>query len=82
MVGEDSPIEDWQGPQSNELWSLLSLMAYPVYVMGSGRGELFVPEMDEEAFPSVTPEGWLLKLRRRAVRRLLGLRIPHPQPPT
>ncbi len=81
VLGEDTPIKDWQGPQSNEIRALLSLMAYPVYVMGSSRGALFVPEMDEEAFPMIEPEGFFLKLKRRAVRRLLGLRIPRAAPP-
>ena len=80
--GEDSPIDNWRGPQSNELRALLSIMAYPVYVMGSGRGALFVPEMDEQAFPMIEHEGMLLKLKRRAVRRLLGLRIPTTQKTT
>ena len=74
--GEDSPIQDWCGPQSNELRALLSIMAYPVYVMGSGRGALFVPEMDEHSFPMIEREGTVLKWTRSAVRRLLGLRIP------
>lgn len=78
VVGESSPIQNWQGPYSNELRSLLSMLAYPVYVMGSGRGELFVPEMDEKAFPHLVREGWFLRLRRRAVRSLLGLRLPAP----
>jgi uncharacterized protein (DUF362 family) len=73
IVGVDTPIRGWRGPCSSELRALLSMMAYPVYVMGSGRGRLFVPEMDEEAFPALEPEGWWLGLRRRAVRRLLGL---------
>ncbi|HUQ68369.1 MAG TPA: DUF362 domain-containing protein [Planctomycetaceae bacterium] len=76
IVGETSPMTGWRGPYSNELRALLSMLAYPVYVMGSGRGQLFVPEMDEQAFPPIAREGWFLKLRRRAVRRLLGLRIP------
>ena len=41
----------WRGPYHNELRALLSIMAYPVYVMGSGRGSLFVPEMDQNSFP-------------------------------
>ena len=77
--GEDSLIDNWCGPQSNEFRALLSIMAYPVYVMGSGRGALFVPEMDEQAFPMIEHEGMFLKLKRRAVRRLLGLRIPTTQ---
>lgn len=76
VIGDRSPISGWQGPYSTEVRSLLSVMAYPVYVMGSGRGELFVPEMDEEAFPSIEKEGWFLRLRRSAVRRLLGLKVP------
>jgi uncharacterized protein (DUF362 family) len=75
VIGETSPISGWQGPYSTELRSLLSMMAYPVYVLGSGRGELFVPEMDEQAFPPIAREGWFLRLRRRAVRRLLGLAV-------
>ena len=77
VTGENSPIESWRGPYHNELRSLLSVMAYPVYVMGSGRGTLFVPEMDSHAFPLVRREGLLLKITRRAVRWLLGLHLPN-----
>ena len=76
VVGENTPIENWRGPYHNELRSLLSIMAYPVYVMGSGRGSLFVPEMDQPAFPLIGPEGVLLKTTRRAIRWLLGLNVP------
>jgi uncharacterized protein (DUF362 family) len=79
VKGENSPIENWRGPYHNELRSLLSIMAYPVYVMGSGRGSLFVPEMDSQAFPLVRREGLLLKITRRAVRWLLGLHLPDPR---
>jgi uncharacterized protein (DUF362 family) len=75
VVGETAPVFGWRGPYSNELWALLSVLAYPVYVLGSGRGELFVPEMDEQAFPPLVREGAFLRLRRRAVRRLLGLHM-------
>ena len=76
VVGEVSPIESWRGPYHNELRSLLSIMAYPIYVMGSGRGSLFLPEMDPQAFPLIRREGLLLKTTRRAVRWLLGLNVP------
>ena len=39
----------------NEFSAFLSLVSYPVYVLGGGRGALFVPEMDEEVFPPRTP---------------------------
>ena len=76
VIGCDELVAPWDGPYSNEWWSLLSLLAFPVYVMGSSRGRLFVPEMDEDTFPPIEHEGWWLNLKRRAVRRLLGLRHP------
>jgi uncharacterized protein (DUF362 family) len=76
VVGVDRPIEGWRGPYHDELSALLSFVAYPVYVFGSGRGVLFVPEMDEEAFPPLSPEGPLLRFSRGAIRALLGLRHP------
>jgi len=75
-VDVDEPIADWRGPYHNDLSALLSIVALPVYVWGSGRGTMFVPDMDESAFPPLRPEGRLLRLGRRSVRRLLGLRRP------
>jgi hypothetical protein len=76
VVGVDEPIADWHGPYHDDLSALLSIVALPVYVWGSGRGAMFVPEMDERAFPPLEPEGRLLRFGRRAVRRLLRLRHP------
>lgn len=73
VVGPDTPLPQWKGPHSNDFRAMLSVMAYPVYVMGSGRGALFVPRMDREAFPSIEKEGWRLRVMRAAIRRLLGL---------
>ena len=73
VEGCDRPIAGWRGPYDNELWAMLSVLAYPVYVVGSGRGALFVPEMDESAFPPKERESKLLKLGRNAARRLIGL---------
>jgi hypothetical protein len=53
----------------------LSQLAYPVYEFGSGRGALFVPEMDEAAFPLIKRQGPVLRSLRRGVQRLLGLRF-------
>jgi uncharacterized protein (DUF362 family) len=75
-VGVTAPVEGWRGPYSSELRSLLSMLAYPVYVMGSGRGELFVPEMDEEAFPAIAQKRRSTEICRWAVRCLIGLRMP------
>ena len=76
VVGEDTPIEHWRGPYHNELRSILSVMAYPIYVMGSGRGSLFVPEMDLEAFPFASPEGVMLGSTRRARAVAVGVEYP------
>jgi len=76
VIGPDEPIAGWKGPFATEWSTLLSLMAYPVYQFGSGRGSLFVPEMDEEAFPPVTPPGSLLRLGRWAIQASFGLRHP------
>jgi uncharacterized protein (DUF362 family) len=76
VVGVDEHIVGWKGPYSSEWATLLSLLAYPVYQFGSGRGTLFVPEMDEAAFPPITPPGLLLRLGRRAIQTCLGLRHP------
>jgi len=75
IVGDNTPIQQWRGPYHNELRALLSIMAYPVYVMGSARGSLFVPEMDQNSFPLIRPEGFTLRTTRRAVRWLLGLNV-------
>jgi uncharacterized protein (DUF362 family) len=73
VIGDDTTIRQWRGPHSNDFRTLLSVMAYPVYVMGSGRGALFVPRMDRQAFPSIKREGICLRMTRAAIRRLLGL---------
>jgi hypothetical protein len=74
VVGCDELITGWRSPYHNEWTTLLSLLAFPVYEFGSGRGALFVPEMDEEAFPQIKKEGLLLKLGRRSVQTFLGIR--------
>ena len=72
VIGTDEPITEWRGPYDNELSALLSFFAFPVYVFGSGRGSLFVPEMDEDAFPPID-RGLIVGMARRAMVRLLGL---------
>jgi uncharacterized protein (DUF362 family) len=74
LIGPDEPVPGWRGPYANELWALLSFFAYPAYEHGSGRGALFVPEMDEGAFPPLHRPGWGLRVARRFLRTLLGLR--------
>jgi uncharacterized protein (DUF362 family) len=73
IAGTDEPLAQWRGPYDNEVRAMLSAMAYPVYVLGSGRGSLFTPEMDTAAFPPLTGESALLRFGRGAMRRLIGL---------
>ena len=75
IIGTDTQLAAWKSPHHNDFSSLLSLVAFPVYVFGSGRGAMFVPEMDEKAFPLLAPESFRLKWSRRFVRALLGLRF-------
>lgn len=74
--GPDEPLPDWRSPYYSEFSTMLSFLALPVYVLGSGRGALFVPEMDREAFPPLRPESVPLRLGRYGLQRLLGLRHP------
>ncbi len=75
VVGTDEPVAGWRSPRHNDLSALLSFASFPIYVFGSARGSLFVPEMDGQAFPSLTCDGWLLRLGRKGVQALLGLRL-------
>jgi len=75
-VGTDEPVHGWRSPYHSDLSTLLSFLAFPVYVWGSQRGALFTPEMDAEAFPLLAPEGRRLKAGRRFTRSLLGLHLP------
>ena len=72
VVGCDEPVAGWRNPYHNEISALLSLMAFPVYVHGSGHGTLFVPEMDEQSFPPLQCN-WFVRNLRRATIRILGL---------
>ena len=83
VVGTNETLRGWRGPYETELSTLLSFVAYPVYVFGSGRGSLFVPEMDEQAFPPLQRVSFFQRILRAALRRLLGLHFPRrksPQP--
>ncbi len=73
VVGCDEPIAGWRGPCHTDWTTLLSFLAYPAYLYGSGRGTLYVPEMDEQAFPPIAPEGAALRLGRAVIRRLIKL---------
>jgi uncharacterized protein (DUF362 family) len=74
IEGPDEPLRNWRSPYYSEVSTMLSFLALPVYVVGSARGALFVPEMDREAFPPLAHESVPLRLGRRGIQSLLGLR--------
>ncbi len=59
----------------------LGLVGYPVYVYLSNRGELFVPAMDETAFPPTGRAGPLTRAVRWSAQRAFGLRAPRAPAP-
>jgi len=72
--GPDEPLTGWRSPYYSEFSTMLSFVALPVYVLGSGRGSLFVPQMDHKAFPPLRRESVPLRLGRYGIQSLLGLR--------
>ena len=72
VVGPDEPVRGWRNPYHTEIDTFMSFFAHPVYQFGSGRGKLFVPQMDEQAFPPLRSEGRALRLTRRLLQMLLG----------
>ena len=71
--GPDEPLRNWRTPYYSEISTMLSFLALPVYVLGSARGALFVPQMDHEAFPPLSPASLPLRAGRRGIQSLLGL---------
>jgi len=61
-------------PWSRPTWRAMTMLSYPVYVYLSGQGRLFVPDMDEIAFPSLTGEPWPVRATRRGAQLVFGTR--------
>lgn len=76
VIGCDEPLKEWRGPYDTDFSTALSFVAHPMYVFGSGRGSLFVPEMDYVAFPPLEAESLSCRMVRGGLRRLLGLHFP------
>jgi hypothetical protein len=76
VYGDVGPISGFRNPYHNGVSTMLSMAAYPVYVYGSGSGALFVPEMDENAFPPLEEPSVPVRVVRRAAQVAFGLRPP------
>jgi uncharacterized protein (DUF362 family) len=75
VVGADSPVKGWRSPRKDDLSTLLSMVSYTVFECGSGRGSLFVPEMDERAFPPAASVSRTCSVSRRFSRWVCGIRL-------
>ncbi len=76
VVGAPGPLENFRAPQRGPWYRFISATAAPIYFHLSGRGRLFVPEMDTDAFPPIDDPGLLTRLVRVAAQRLFGLHPP------
>jgi hypothetical protein len=76
VVGGGGPIPGFRHPYHSGISTALSTAAYPVYVYGSGAGRLFVPAMDEGAFPPLAKTGPVVAAVRGAAQLAFGLRPP------
>lgn len=72
--GPDEPLQNWRSPYYSDISTMLSFIALPVYVLGSARGALFVPQMDHDAFPPLRRQSLPLRAGRRVIQSLIGLR--------
>lgn len=74
--GPDQPIAGFSSPHRNDFTIFLSALAYPVYVFGGDRGNLWVPKMDPQAFPTLRSETLLEGIVRPALRALFRFGTP------
>ncbi len=72
IVGDATPLEDWDRADVGLLAAPLSALASPVYASLSRQGALFTAPLDAKAFPPIG-ETFALGAMRRALRVLLGI---------
>lgn len=70
--GPDAPIHGFRLPDRSAITSLLSALALPVFTHASRRGELFLPEFDEDAFPPLADESVFVRGIRAAIRKVVA----------
>lgn len=69
--GLDAPLPVWRGPGATAASSALAALALPLWDHASGRGALFVPPVDEAAFPPVEAPGAGLRAARALAQRIV-----------
>ncbi|MEO7096336.1 MAG: DUF362 domain-containing protein, partial [Polyangiales bacterium] len=72
VLGDITPLADWDRADAGLLARPLSALAGPVYAALGHRGALFTAPVDTDAFPPIG-ETAVLAAARRVVRTLLGI---------
>ena len=73
LAGVDTPVAGWRAPYRSGFATALRFLASFVYAHASGRGALFLPAVDQSAFPPLARPGLRIRLGRRLVRWFFGL---------
>jgi Domain of unknown function (DUF362) len=68
--------DELRGAHASPVLRALGAVSYPVYVYLSRDGELFVPPLDQRAFPPVQPVGAFTRAVRWGAQRAFGIRPP------
>ncbi|MDQ3338204.1 MAG: alpha/beta fold hydrolase [Myxococcota bacterium] len=69
--GPGTPIEGFRLPDHSTRTALLSALALPAFTFASGRGALFLPRFDDDAFPPLRPSK-LLAAARAVIRKIVA----------
>lgn len=74
--GSPGPLDGFRNPWSRRAWRASAAVSYPVYVYLSGQGRVFVPAMDETAFPPLAQDPWPVRAIRRGAQLAFETRPP------
>jgi uncharacterized protein (DUF362 family) len=76
VSGTRAPINGFRTPHASAWYRLVSATAAPMYFHLSRRGSLFVPRLDEQAFPAIDGAGLITRTVRRVAQNVFGLHPP------
>lgn len=70
--GPNTPLPGWRRPDHTRRTALLARLSMPVFHHASQQGALFVPPMDEGAFPPLAPPSPAMRAAREVVWALVA----------
>ncbi len=71
------PIDPaYRRPRHTLFGRFVCATAYPMYIFAGGRGNYFVPQMDEDAFPQLGRTNLIVRAIRRTAQLVFGIRPP------